>query len=620
MVSIHPIQDIRPHLADEFNPGEFVPRTPAIADAYRWGQELHAGQKRLSGEPYFETHCGWVGSFLDHLVANEAWTIAGLLHDAVEDSGESLERIRARFPGPLGIEVAHIVDGVTKLSNPRDGRSREMETLRKIAMFRDPGVFLVKLADKSHNLLTLKHMPPAKAAQKATEAIRAYGKLAGILNCHKWRCWIEDMAFPFAEPDTCATVKQAIDSDPRLQLAFIDPMMRQLAGLMEKSSIQGEVTILVNGYWQTWQKLRRMARARKAALNGFSHVNDLVSFRMVIDSEDKKLCYDLLGAVNTFFGPYLDNDRFDDFIAYPQNGYRAIQVTAWLPDYGAIEIAIVTREMEGENLWGVVYALQNGKSDSLSLYSPVEILTPSGGARFLRDGSTVLDAVASIQQEFLLDKISAVKVNDALARLSDRVKPGDIVEVITSGKRLIPSEEWLSYCNESTARLLRVVLATESLRRSAEKGRQIIRPILAEHGILALEDVQSLEVDRTDNLLEHLGCASLEDLYSAVGGGAIHLNDVNLALTEVGIVRGSLHWTTINLLAPVESNIPGVLAQLAGLVSHHDGNILRSVNNTLPDGGFSLRLVVSFPDEVTKTAIEQTLRSAGIAFQIFEIV
>ena len=157
--------------------------------------------------------------------------------------------------------------------------------------------------------------------------------------------------------------------------------------------------IFVNGYWQTWQKLRRMARARKAPLSGFSHVNDLISFRLVVDSVDPAPCYELLGAVNTFFGPYLDNDRFDDFIAFPQNGYRAIQVTAWLPDYGAMEVAISTSEMEGENMWGVVDCIKN-KRDT-SLYRPVEILTPSGGARFLREGSTVLDAVASIQQEFL---------------------------------------------------------------------------------------------------------------------------------------------------------------------------------------------------------------------------
>ena len=98
MVKVEYVQVLRPQLAGKFAPGEFSARTPAIADAYAWGKELHAGQVRLSGEPYFETHCAWVAAFIDNLVQNEAWTIAALLHDAVEDSGESLDRIRERFP------------------------------------------------------------------------------------------------------------------------------------------------------------------------------------------------------------------------------------------------------------------------------------------------------------------------------------------------------------------------------------------------------------------------------------------------------------------------------------------------------------------------------------------
>ena len=101
-----------------------------------------------------------------------------------------------------------------------------------------------------------------------------------------------------------------------------------VSGLMEKAGVGGTVSIFANGYWQVWQKLRRMARSRKSSLNSFAAVNDLISFRLVVDSEDKHQCYTLLGEINSFFGPYLDNDRFDDFIAYPQNGYRAIQVTA----------------------------------------------------------------------------------------------------------------------------------------------------------------------------------------------------------------------------------------------------------------------------------------------------
>lgn len=618
MVIINKIREIRPRLEDEFHPQPFVARTPAIAEAYRWGRELHDGQTRMSGEPYFDTHCVWVAGFLDRLVGNEAWTIAALLHDSIEDQGESLEQIKAKFPGKLGEEVAYIVDGVTKISNPRDGRSREIETLRKIAQFRDPGVFLVKLADKSHNVLTLKHMPEQKRRQKATEAIRAYGKLAGILNCYRWRRWIEDNAFPYAEPETYSFVKAMIDQDPRLDLKFINPMLEQLGKIMDDAGIDGQIGITVNGYWQAWQKLRRKARARETSMNSFRDINDIISFRMIVDKDDESLCYKLLPGVNRFLGSYLDQSGFDDYIACPQNGYRALQITAWIPNRGSIEIAIATATMEGENTWGIIYSLQQGKD--ISHYRPVEILTPTGGARFLEEGSSVLDAVASIQQEFLLDKISSVKVNGSLARLSDRVQPGDIVEVVTGGSRIAPSEEWLSYANASTTRLLRSVLITEALKNSAEKGRVIIKPLLAQHGILALDDVQALDPDRFDNMLETLACASLEDLYASLGSGAIRTIDLLNAMNEAGITASNLGWTTVNLIGGPQSHHPGVLAKLASLVSQVGGNILRSVNNTLPDGGFSLRLVVINLNNGTRDQLRDSFCKSGVEIESLEVV
>lgn len=618
MVKIQTIHEIRPRLDDEFQVGEFTPRTPAIAEAYKLGQELHAGQFRLSGEPYFETHCAWVAGFLDKLVANEAWTIAGLLHDSIEDRGESLETIKTHFPGLLGEQVAYIVDGVTKISNPRDGRSREIETLQKIAQFRDPGVFLVKLADKSHNVLTLKHMPEHKRQQKAQEAIRAYGKLAGILNCYRWRRWIEDNAFPFAEPDTYNFVKHSIDADPRLEIGFLNSMIEQLGRLVERAGLDGSVNLIVNGYWQAWQKLRHMARLRKTSMNSFKDVNDVVSFRLILDTDDENLCYSLLPMVNRFLGSYLDQNRFDDYIACPQNGYRALQITAWLPDRGAVEVAITTKDMEGENQWGVVYAIQNNKD--ISQYRPIEILTPTGGARFVPEGSTVLDAIASIQQEFLLDKISSVKVNGNLARLADRVHPGDIVEVVTSGPRLTPTEEWLSFANVSTARLLNSVLITDALRKSAEKGRIIIRPILAERGILALEDVVSLHPDRFDTLLEQVSCASVEDLYASLGSGAVRLIDLSAGLEASGITDEALNWTTVSITGSASANRPGVLAILARVVSDSGGNILRSVNNTRSNGEFYIRLVIGNLSPEKREKLRIAYQECGIELQSIEIV
>jgi len=618
MVNVEYVSEIRPKIADEFNlTGDFKPRTSAIAKAYDLGKELHRGQVRMSGEPYFETHCVWIADFIDRLVQNEAWTIAALLHDAVEDQGESLEQIQSHFPGLLGRHVAYLVDGVTKMSNPRDGRSRELETLRKIARFRDPGVFLIKLADKSHNIMTLEHMPPQKQQQKATEAIRAYGKLAGILNCYRWRRWLEDMAFPYSEPDAYQFVRPKIDADPRLDVSFINGMLTRLAEVMEKEGLPGEVRIIVNGYWQAWQKLSRMARDRRTSLDNFSAVNDIVSFRMIVDESSVEGVYRLLSRVNRMFSRNLDHGRFDDYIASPQRGYRALQVTAWMPDMGAIEIAIMTKAMEGENLWGVVYALQNG--EPITQYKPVQIFTPTGGTRFLPDGSTVLDAVASIQ-DYLLDKINRVEINGIPRALNAPVNPGDVVRVVTQGKRMVPSEDWLDFCNLSTARLLRSVLVTVALKQKAEEGRKMIRPILVKRGIVDLEDVQVQERVKFENLLSALAAASLDDLYSALGGGTILIKDFEEALDEVGIMREVLEWTSINLIGPENTNRPGVLSHLAGVVSKFGGNIIRTVNNTFNDGSFTLRWVIKGLEPEKKDDLRNAFLNCDVALTHVEIV
>jgi guanosine-3',5'-bis(diphosphate) 3'-pyrophosphohydrolase len=361
-----------------------------------------------------------------------------------------------------------------------------------------------------------------------------------------------------------------------------------------------------------------MAAMRRASLNSYEAVNDLVSYRMVVDDEDPRICYQLLADVNRFLGPYLDQDRFDDYIACPQTGYRALQVTAWLENYGAIEVAIATRDMEDENQWGFVYAFNQGKSTEN--YRTVEIITPTGGVRFVPEGSTVLDGIAAIQQDLLLDKISAVLVNDNLARLSDRVRPGDVIEVITEDKRIPPSEDWLSFCNRSTARLVRIVLANEALKKSAEQGRRKIKEIIVERGLLSLEDVQALAQDRLDNLLSEMSSPSLEDLYSAVGGGAIALDELAEAFDRTGISKQELNWTTLRLLGQPDANKPGILALIASLVSDEGGNILRVVNDTLEDNSFDITLVAQGLDSAKEKHLMEAYKNCPVAFRSIEMV
>jgi len=394
-------------------------------------------------------------------------------------------------------------------------------------------------------------------------------------------------------------------------------MLTRLAEVMEKEGLPGEVRIIVNGYWQAWQKLSRMARDRRTSLDNFSAVNDIVSFRMIVDESSVEGVYRLLSRVNRMFSRNLDHGRFDDYIASPQRGYRALQVTAWMPDMGAIEIAIMTKAMEGENLWGVVYALQNG--EPITQYKPVQIFTPTGGTRFLPDGSTVLDAVASIQ-DYLLDKINRVEINGIPRALNAPVNPGDVVRVVTQGKRMVPSEDWLDFCNLSTARLLRSVLVTVALKQKAEEGRKMIRPILVKRGIVDLEDVQVQERVKFENLLSALAAASLDDLYSALGGGTILIKDFEEALDEVGIMREVLEWTSINLIGPENTNRPGVLSHLAGVVSKFGGNIIRTVNNTFNDGSFTLRWVIKGLEPEKKDDLRNAFLNCDVALTHVEIV
>lgn len=616
MANVMNISEIRPLVTDEFHVGPFVARTESMQHAWDWGKKVHAGQTRLSGEPYFETHCAWVAAFVDKLVHNETWTIAALLHDTVEDQGETLEEIRKQFPGELGIEVAHIIDGLTKISNPRDGSSREIETLRKIARFRDPAVFIIKLADKSHNLMTLQYQPPAKQWAKATEAIRAYGKLAGILNCYRWRRWIEDMAFPYAEPHSFPIVKSKIDADPRLNVNFIRYYLNELGNIMDSEGIDGSVNFTVNGYWQSWDKLQRMARSHRTSLEDFSAVNDIVSFRMLVNGTNEVDCYRLLARVNKYFQKNIDQARFDDYIASPQNGYQALQVTAWLPGTGAIEVAIATEEMEGENSWGLVYALNNNKD--ISRYRPVQILTSYGGTRFLDEGSTVLDGVAAIK-DFYLDKITKVYVNGEEKHIYDSLNPGDVLEVVSTGPHKIPEPDWLNHCNASTARRLRNVLTRVKLKIAGEEGRKIIHPILAKEGILDLNDVASLEPNRLESMLGLLACANLESLYEAIGGGSIFLDEVEGALDATHLTASQLQWTSIQIRGTNNSNQPGGLAYFASLITQAGGNILRTVNTTAKTGDFDVRMVLNGLSDEQKSLLHNLLNESRFPLTEIEI-
>jgi (p)ppGpp synthase/HD superfamily hydrolase len=291
-------------------------------------------------------------------------------------------------------------------------------------------------------------------------------------------------------------------------------------------------------------------------------------------------------------------------------------VTAYLPGTGAVEVAIATESMEGENSWGVIYAINNNQD--IRRYRPVQILTPFGGTRFLQEGSTVLDGVAAIQ-EFYLDKIHKVLVNGEERHLYDTLNPGDVVEVLSGEPHKTPEPDWLNHCNASTARMLRNVLAMVNLKAASRRGRDLIHNIISARGILDLDDVRALDPNRIEALLGLLACATLDNLYAAIGGGSISLEEFENALELVGISRTTLRWTSLRVEGPEATNRPGGLAFFAGLIWQVDGNILRTVSSTSKNGDFRLRMILSGIEDEQRQTLMDLFNASHFQISLLEI-
>ena len=211
-------------------------------------------------------------------------------------------------------------------------------------------------------------------------------------------------------------------------------------------------------------------------------------------------------------------------------------------------------------------------------------------------------------------------VNGQERHLYDTLSPGDVVEVISTGPHQVPKPEWLDHCDVSTARRLRIVLARVALKEASQKSKALIHPLLAKRGILALEDVSALAHNRVEQLLGLMACASLDDLYSAVGGGSISLAQLENALDLVGISRVGLGWITVEISGSNTANRPGALAYFASLVSEADGNIIRTVHTTAEDGSFYLRLLLTGISEEGKQKLSESFARSRFPLDRVEIV
>src|SRR6187401_1546268 len=512
-----------------------------LRKAYVFSALEHKGQIRHSGEPYL-VHPLEVADILADMKLNAVCIAAGLLHDVVEDTLTTPEKIREKF----GEDVAHIVEGVTKIGAIpfSSSEERQAENFRKmlLAMVDDIRVILVKLADRLHNMRTLQHMADDKRVRIAQETLDIYAPIANRLGMSRIKYELEDLSFRYIEPSAYQTLKGRVEAKRRPTQGMIEELAADIRAKLSEAqvpviSIDGRVKRL----YSIWLKLK----AQKIDLE---QVYDFVALRVVTPSV--KDCYAALGIIHQTWSPV--PGRIKDFIAMPRpNGYQSLH-TSVISDKGfPFEVQIRTEEMHrlaeegiaahwkykegrvGDNRDERYFQwmrqllevqqevrdpqefLQNLKID---LYpEEVYIFTPKGEVRSLPRGSTAVDFAYTVHTD-VGDQCVGARINGRMVPLRTRLQNGDIVEIVTqSGHK--PSRDWLSFVVTSRARSkIKHVLQGEERVRSVELGRRLFDKEARRFGLNPGTVLESGELSKfaseygarsSDELLAHIGYGKL---------------------------------------------------------------------------------------------------------------
>lgn len=533
-----------------------------IRKAYEFSEKAHSGQIRRSGDPYILHPLG-VAAILAELHLDVATIATGLLHDTVEDTHVTLKDIETGF-GPT---VAHLVDGVTKISlmKFRNTHEKQGENIRKmiVAMGKDVRVVLVKLADRLHNMRTLNHMPPEKQARIALETLDIYAPLASRLGINAIKIELEDLSFRYAYPEGYYSLAQKVARKKREREKYIDDVKSILTNELEKRTrLRFDVTGRPKHLWSIFKKMQ----SRNI---DYEQVYDVLAFRVNVNTLAE--CYEVLGLVHSLWKPI--PGRFKDFIAMPKNNnYQSLHTTVIGPQAERIEIQIRTYEMhdvaergiaahwsykegargtdedalkkfnglrelvkEHQSISNADEFLENIKTDLFD--SEIYVFTPKGDVKEFPDGATPIDFAYSVHTD-VGNHIVAARVNGRMVTLKHRLQNGDTIEVITS-KSQVPSKDWLKSCVTTRAKSkIRQFVKTEARKRAHELGKEMLEKALRKAGFSIQRALEKAEFAKFAR--DH-GCSSGEDLMVKVGYGAI---------TPQAVLQG------LNIAAPVDKEAP----------------------------------------------------------------
>jgi guanosine-3',5'-bis(diphosphate) 3'-pyrophosphohydrolase len=512
-----------------------------VRKAYQFAKEAHSGQHRVSGE-LFIFHPLGVAKILADLELDLTTIAAGLLHDVAEDTDYTIEDIERNF----GSEIALLVDGVTKLGKLefKTKEEQQAENLRKMffAMAKDIRIILIKLADRLHNMRTLKSMPKEKQREKAIETIDIFAPLAHRLGISKVKWELEDLAFRYLESNHYYELVEKVAKKRQERENHINKMIDILRERLTSSGLTAEIHGRPKHFYSIYKKMKDQNIS-------FEQIYDLTAVRVIVNTV--KDCYGALGVIHTLWKPI--PGRFKDYVAMPKpNMYQSLHTTVIDSLGDPLEIQIRTYEMHKTAEYGIAAHWRYKEGDKnnseferklswlreildwqrelrdakdfmetlrIDLFTDeVYVFTPKGDVIDLPMGSCPIDFAYRIHTD-IGNRCIGAKVNGKMIPLDYKLANGDIIEIVTSGHSNGPSRDWLNIVRSPQAKnKIRQWFKRERRDENITRGKEMLEKEARRQGY---DIYQLIKFDFMSNLLKRMNFSNVEDMYAAIGYGAV---------------------------------------------------------------------------------------------------